>query len=308
MKRIFSALYLLIAFALGITFIYSAYTKTLPIQSFEYTIVEFTNMPWLLAAAMARALVGLEAALGLLIAIHFFGSRKWVLKTALALLAVFSIYLIYLWAKAGNNVNCGCFGDRIWMSPSSSLLKNAVMIILLLLLIRFHKGIHFKWSWLTDAVLFLGIITSIFFVFPIPPQQPHWLSKDNYPLDLSPLYAPGKKDAPSIDLHKGKYVIAFFSLACPHCRMAALKMQVMKTKNPALPFYMVLAGDDNNLKPFFEQTKAYNIPHTRLEKQAFLDLVGYSWPVIDWVNNDTVVAQADYVTLSQQEIENWLSK
>ncbi len=308
MKKLLSAVCILIALALGATFVYSAYTKTLPIQSFEYTIVEFTHMPWLLAALLARIFVGLEAALGLLIALHFFGYRKWVLKTALALLAVFSIYLVYLWAKAGNNVNCGCFGDQIWMSPSSSLLKNVVMIALILVLLRFHKGLYFKWSWLTDTILFLAVITTTFILYPIPPQQPQWLSKGHFQLDLSSLYAAGKTDAPTIDLYKGKHVIAFFSLGCPHCRMAALKMHVMKEKNPALPFYMVLAGDDENLKPFFEKTQAQNIPYTRLEKQTFLDLVGYSWPVIDWIDNDTVVAQADYVTLSQEEIEKWISK
>jgi hypothetical protein len=316
MKRLFAALLVLITVLIGATFIYSAWSKTLPIQSFEYTIVEALHTPWLLAALLSRVLVGLEAALGLLIAIHFFGRSKWVLKTALALLIAFSIYLVYLWATQGNDVNCGCFGDKIWMSPSASLIKNAVLILLLLILLRFHKGFSFSWSWLADILIFIGVITTAFIMFPVPFEQQTWLGKDHYKIDLSALYAPGKTDTPTVDLYKGKHIIGFYSLGCPHCRKAALKMHIMKENNPSLPFYMVLVGNDKNFKPFFDETKAGNIPYTRIDEEPFKEIVAKKYngqiviaiPQIDWVENGWVESQPNYIIFSQDAVEKWLKK
>src|ERR1035437_4715925 len=146
MNKFIRIAFIILSVAVGATFLYSAYTKLYPIQPFEYTMVEFVHLPWMVAAIAARFLVGMEAGLGALIALHLFGKNKWALKTAFLILIIFSIYLISLWITAGNNVNCGCFGDAIWMSPSASLIKNAVLLIIAGLLIRYHKGFSFPWS------------------------------------------------------------------------------------------------------------------------------------------------------------------
>lgn len=316
MKIALKLIYVLISFALGVTFLYSAYSKTLPIQSFEFNIVDSVHLPWMLSAFLARFFIGLEAALGLLMIIHFYGNRKWVLKIALALLAIFSIYLIYLWATQGNNVNCGCFGDKLWMSPFASLLKNLVMIVLLLVLIRFHKGLSFQWSWVVEPLLFIAVIAGIFMYQPMVFEKQTMLGKNSFRLDLAPLYDPGKKDIPAVDLTHGKHIICFFSLGCPHCRKAALKIHIMKEQNPNLPFFMVLVGADKNFKAFFDETRATNIPYTRLEEEPFKHIVQkvengqviIAIPQIDWVNEGVVEAQASYITLDRGEIEKWLVK
>lgn len=58
--------------------------------------------------------------------------------------AGFTLYLVWLWIKMGNNVNCGCFGNNIWMSPFTSIIKNIVLLLAIGTLIRWHKGI--TWS------------------------------------------------------------------------------------------------------------------------------------------------------------------
>jgi len=118
-------LLIILSVATGGLFLYSAWTKVLPIQPFEYTMVEYLHLPWLVATVAARLLVGLEAALGGLVVLHLFGRNKLILKAAFAMVVVLSAYLVWLWSTAGDNVNCGCFGDAIWMSPSASLIKNA---------------------------------------------------------------------------------------------------------------------------------------------------------------------------------------
>ncbi|HXS37267.1 MAG TPA: MauE/DoxX family redox-associated membrane protein [Flavipsychrobacter sp.] len=289
----------------GAVFLYSASTKLNSIFSFEYTIVGFVHLPWFFAAVAARILCGLEAALGTLLILNIYGRRKWVLKTAITLLIIFSLYLIYLWVKEGNQVNCGCFGDAIWMSPASSLIKNVLLIIATIILLLFNNGLGKKWANIVSLSLLVILIALPFFLYEIPNQQPTWLQKDKFKLNLSSLYAPGKKDIPKIDLYKGKYIIAFLSPTCPHCQMAAYKMHLMKQNNPSLPFFMVIGGS-MDLSDFWAKSKAQNIPYTRLDKDKFLKLIGFSFPVIDWVNNDWVEAQTPYISLNQKEIEKWL--
>lgn len=311
MKKVLTAIYILLTLAVGALFIYSTFTKIYTLESFEtfqYTIVEYVKLPWLMAAIVGRALIGLEFALGLLIAVHIWGKGKWVLKAALLLTIIFSIYLVYLWAYAGNDINCGCFGDAIWMSPSASLVKNLILIIILSLLIKTHKSISInKLSWIPFVVCIIATATP-FIYYPIPDNQPQWLKKGRFQLDMAALYVPNKADAPKIDLYKGKHIVAFFSLSCPHCRMAAYKMHIMKQKNPALPLYMIIAGKDEYLADFWKETKAQNLPYTRLKGDDFTALVGFSWPVIYFMKDGWVEAETNYVLLNQSTIEEWLKK
>ena len=293
----------------GALFLYSGFTKTYSIEGFErfqYTIVEYVNFPWSLAVHSARILVGMEFALGALMVAHLFGHRKWVLKAAMLLLLAFSIYLVYLWAAVGNDINCGCFGDKIWMSPASSLIKNIVLLLVLALLHKYHTGLTFNWAKWTAVLLFIALTVSPYFYYPMPPNQPAWLQKDKYRIDLEALYTPGKADAPKADLSEGKHVVAFVSLTCPHCKIAAYKMHIMKEKNPSLPFHIVYAGSKKYLRQYWKETNARNIPHTRLTADEFTAVAGYSWPAIFMINNGMVEAKIDYVSMNQVTIEQWL--
>jgi len=310
MRKFYSVLLILLSITVGAVFLYSAYTKvysTHSLESFEFTMVEFVHLPWTMASLASRFFIGFEAALGALMVLHLFGRNNWVYKAAIALLTIFSIYLIYLWFSAGDKVNCGCFGDAIWMSPSTSLLKNVILIICLFILKRFHHGWRVWWNNLAAFLFLIASIITPYITFPIPSQQPAWLQKSHFKLDLSALYAPGKQDAPSFDLTKGKYIIAFLSPTCPHCQMAAYKMHLMKERDPSLRFFMVLGGT-HDLTEFWQITKATDIPYCRLDEKNFFRIAGFAWPVIDWVNNGWVEAQSTYVDLNQNGIESWLKK
>lgn len=322
MSKSLRVVFILLSVVTGATFLYSAYTKLYPIQPFEYTMVEFVHLPWTLAAISARFLVGLEAGLGVLLLLHLFGGNKWVLKLAFTLLAMFSLYLVYLWITAGNNVNCGCFGDAIWMSPSASLIKNAILLIIIGVLIRYHQGISLHTANLSAAGLLLITIAVPYFVLPFPASQPSWLRTDRYKIDLSAFYQasadsagvvpriynasyPAPQLLPGLD--KGKHIIAFLSQTCPHCRIAANKMHLMKEADTSLPFFMIIGGTSSDLTDFWKVTRAQNIPYARLDKTHFLQYTGGVFPLIIWVNDGWVEARADYNTLTQSEVEKWIS-
>jgi hypothetical protein len=317
--RIFvKSLLILLSLLTGATFLYSAWTKVLPIQPFEYTMVEYLHFPWLLAAIAARFMVGLEAALGGLMVLHLYGRGKLVLKAAFLLLIVFSIYLVWLWATAGNNINCGCFGDEIWMSPSVSLVKNAVLLAIIGVLLRFHNGLVFRWHNKITIALLCATTILPFILYPITIGAPSWVKKGGYKIDFAPLYHPIVDDSDAIkvpypqtpdkDLSKGSYIIAFLSPSCEHCRIAARKMSLMKRDNPAIPFFIIIGGIASDLSDFWKTTKAEHIPWMRLHRDPFLNYTGGMFPLIIWVNNGTVEAKSTYNTLNQNEIEKWLAK
>lgn len=316
MRIFLRVLLIIISLATGGMFLYSAYTKVMPIQPFEYTIVEHLHLPWLAASILARLMIGLETALGGLVVLHLFGKNKLILKLAFALLVLFSIYLLWLWATAGNEVNCGCFGDYIWMSPSASLIKNVVLLALITILIRWHTQPSFKWMHLLIwLLLFTGTILPLL-LLPISSGQPSWVKQDKFKLELAPLYSPIKDDTaalrvpypdkPSVDLSKGKYIIAFVSPSCEHCRIAARKMSIMKKNNASLPFFMIIGGIASDLTDFWEHTNSGNILYMRLHRNPFLNYTGGMFPQIFWIDNGWVVAKSNYNTLNQTEIEKWM--
>lgn len=259
-------------------------------------MVEVTHIPLLIAKIAARFFIGLEAGLGALIVLHFFGKNKWPLKAAFGLTVIFSLYLIFLWIKEGNNVNCGCFGDAVWMTPSSSLIKNVLILLSLGVLIKYHHGFTYKWTAITAPILLIAGITTFYIVFPV---------YEIYKIDLKPLYT-DKKFAPSVDLTKGKYIIAFLSPSCIHCRRAAIKMHKMKESNPAIPFFMILGGVESSLTDFWKDTQAQNISYTRLNRDQFMKYTGGVFPQIYWVNNSWVEESTGYPELDQKLIEKWM--
>ncbi len=137
--KLYKILLILLAVVLGGFFVFSAYSKTEPVQYFEYTINSQLHLSWTLSAVLARFFIGLELALGLLMMVNVFGYRRWVLKFSMGMLILFSLHLVLLWITQGNDVNCGCMGRIAPMSPLVSLLKNILLIAALAVLIRFYK-------------------------------------------------------------------------------------------------------------------------------------------------------------------------
>lgn len=82
----------------------------------------------------------------------------------------------------------------------------------------------------------------------------------------------------------------------------------MHERNPDISFYFVLNGDEENLKPFFEDTHTETIPHCMLLGKSFVYLAGMDMPTIYLVNNSVVEHWVNYIDLDQAEIEKWMKQ
>lgn len=312
MKIVLRVLMILISIALGLVFIYSGYTKIDPvIEPFEFTFVDIGIGNWYTAPVIARLLIGLEFFIGFLLIVNY-NLKRFTLPLTIGLLLFFSIYLVMQIVFSGNNGNCGCFGEHLKMTPLQAIIKNVVMIGLAIPVYMLWDGWKIKYTKMFNAFTGLTILLLPFILNPIDYTYTsnNLDEKVNYPLELNVLYQPEEPDKveiPKVDLRKGKHVLAFMSLTCPHCRIAAKKFRLIKKNNPELPIYFVLNGDKEKLKPFMEDTKADNIPYSFALGKAFVQLSGTNLPRIYYLNNSIVVKKVDYFELNQYQIEEWIN-
>lgn len=291
-KQIISFLFVLI---LGIVFIISGQTKFISIEPFEWTFMDlgFSNS---ISFFLARFLIGFEFALALLLILHLF-LKKFSLAIVQIFLMVMTLYLVVLLITKGNNVDCGCFGDSVPMTPIQSILKNLVMMAMVYFVQKNYAPINYKFQ---TAIAIIGTLAclSLPFVFVPFTQKPS-------PINLNALYAQANNQ-PKVDLRKGKHLVAFMSLGCPHCRKAANTFAKFYAEDSTLPIMMILNGNLTDTSDFFKETKANKVPHFVFNgAEEFVKMAGPYVPQIYWINNSVKERQVNYSQLSTGLLENW---
>jgi uncharacterized membrane protein YphA (DoxX/SURF4 family) len=307
-----AAIACLLSFVLGLVFLFSGWTKLDPvIETFEFTFVDIGIANWYVAPVLARLLIGLEFFVGALL-IAGFKLKRFTIPLAASLLLFFTIYLIIQISVSGNEGNCGCFGEQYKMTPGMAIFKNVIMLVMC-------GGVYFLWSgWQNrfDKLLMNVVgVSAVMIPFLLNPVDYTYTSnnldeKVNYPLELNLLYQPVdsvKVEIPKVDLRQGKQIVAFLSLTCPHCRIAAKKFYLIKKNNSTLPIYFILNGDKGKYAPFVKETKADNIPSSYCLGESFINLAGTNLPRIYYLDNGLVVKKVDYFELNQYHIENWIN-
>lgn len=295
---------------LGLVFIFSGIIKLYPIEPFEYTFVDLELANWQTAPFIGRFLIGFELLIGTLLFFNVYLKKTY--RLGIAVLVIFCVYLILLIFTHGNNGNCGCFGTYIQMTPLQALIKNLIMLALFFVLYKYHHGWNISKKIIT--ILFIPVLGIFVIPFVLNPVEldysKAYLNKieDNTILPLDSLYNNASLNIPPRTLSRDKHILVFLSLNCKYCRIAANKIRIIHKRNPDIPFYFVLNGEESDLKSFFEDTQVNEIPHCMLLGRNFVYLAGIQLPVIYLVNNSIVEYSVNYLDLDQQSIEDWLVK
>lgn len=299
---------LVLSILCGFVFLLSAYAKLYPVEFFEFTFVELHIASWSIAPFLSRLLIGLEFFIGLALVGNLMPVRRFYLGI-IALLSLFSFHLLITWYMQGNEGNCGCFGTLLPMTPMQAIIKNIVMTGLVLFLIRKPAVWSVKYR---SVILVTGFILSFglpFILNPVTLANSETFDNETtgYELPVSVIYSE-KKDSEAINenLAEGKWIIGFFSLTCPHCKLAAYKFHILKEKYPELNVFMVLNGDDEERAAFFKETKSADIPHTRLKGRDFIKMSGPELPKVFFIDNTVVVQKPSYYQIDDAMISEWL--
>jgi thiol-disulfide isomerase/thioredoxin len=282
--------------ALALVFLFSAYTKLIAVEPFEWAFWDLGIHNNTIVSILARLLIGFEAMIGLLLLFHIY-LKQLTYPLVIGFLGLMIAYLLVLLARQGNTGSCGCFGDAMPMKPLAAIGKNILMIGVTALLARIYPAQPYKGQeWLSVVLGMAGFVTPFI-------MQP--LSQRTEPIDLNPLYH-SQNTPPNIELRTGKHIIAFMSLTCPHCKKAAREFERIYTQYPNLPVFLVLNGMPEEEQAFFNETKAQNIPHMRfVGMEDFIKMAGKYVPSIYWVNNGIKERTVSYLDMSGPAMKRW---
>jgi hypothetical protein len=314
MKTNFSPGYLLsilLSLLLGVVFLFSAYTKLFPVEPFEYTFIDTGVAGWQTAPFVARLLIGLELFCGVLLILHF-QIRRFTIPLVASLLIFFCIYLLGIISIKGNSGNCGCFGEYLSMTPLQAIIKNVGLLLMCGLVYALTTPFRYPYARVLGVLMLIVSLAMPFILNVVDLQNSKNIQPEavNYELPLELLYHSKNpvNIPPSIDLTHGKYIIAYLSLTCPHCRIAAQKIHTLHKTDPHIPFYLVLNGKKEAYQPYVETYGLADIPHQLfLGPEEYIKMSGTSLPEILWVNNSIVEKKSNHFQLTQEQIEIWLA-
>lgn len=306
MKSLSKAGLITLSVFVGAVFIFSAFTKLYPVEFFELAFLELNLLSWKEAPLIARFIIGVELFIGFLLLLNL-KIGKWFYRFVIVLLVVFSVHLLVQIWQQGNVGNCGCFGNFFTMTPLEGILKNIALVLAVWVLLKYYQGFKLPFN---KALVSLLIVTGLvlpFILNPVIMDASANMQKEmtGYPLSLHAIYEDEAK-APTVDLQKGKWIVAFLSATCQHCKIAAYKLKIIKDKDPEIPVFFVLNGDDEDLKAFYEETKSEKIPHTILLGSEFIKISGPSLPAIFMISDGIVDLKPEYSIIDQDFIEKWL--
>lgn len=297
---------LLLLLALGAVFIISGWSKLETIEPFAWSFIDVLPIGITAASVIARIFIGLEWAIGAWLIAHIF-LRRITYKATIALLLLLTAYLVGLLLHQGNTGNCGCFGEWLYMKPLAAIWKNLVMIAVVVLLWFLYPARAYRHSLAIGLVLAAAAFTLPFVFEPVYMGGTQVVKE---PIMLDSLYTIGNPP-PKVELRKGKHVVCFFSLTCPHCVKGAYLVQILHRQYPELPLFMVLGGGGFNAQSeFFEESKSESVPHTLImDARAFSAMAGQFVPTIYWINNSVIERKTAHPTeLEPGAIKDWLKQ
>jgi hypothetical protein len=290
--------------SLAAVFLFSGISKLYDFQRFIWNIMDVGIQNMFVAGILARLFISFELLLGAALALHLY-LKAFTYPAVIALLFFFSVYLVFLIATQGDGGNCGCFGEAYAMKPSAGIVKNIILLGITALLWVIYPIKPYKHSeWLTLSVGMIALALPFIF-FPLSTDRKPDVVY--VPIRLDALYA--QTPSPNVELRKGKHIVAFMSLSCPHCKKAAFLFHVIKKQHPEFPIYLILHGSDEYKKDFFDETKAQDVPHFRFyNTEAFTRYAEKGVPAIYFINNSVIEREANYYQISPEIIEEWLRK
>ena len=260
---------------LGITFLFSAYTKAVGPGFFEITLMDQGIAPdRIIASYLARFFIGLEFALGFLMFLPFYVKR--LMQFTFFLLGGFTLHLIYLWS-IGDTDNCGCFGEMISMTPEQSIIKN--MIMLAIAFIVFRSAQIKKIKIIIPIVFSAATIISMWIILPIPNHK-------EFPFESFTHFETRGR----VDLSSGENLVAIFNLDCEHCQQAATELGELKRNQESFPeLYVLYFQEGSTTVEDFESITQSSFPYDLIEVNTFFDLIGDSPPRVYYLKDGKVL-------------------
>lgn len=301
---------LILRFLVGGMFISTAILKLISIEEFELYIYSFDIFNYVIVAVLSRFLIAFEFLLGifLILKIHY----KYVWGLTMLTMIGFTLFLCYV-ALFRNDANCHCFGEFVELDPISSIVKNIVTIVLLLLIRKENDCQYGGRKWLRNLLLGLGISAAAIIPFTVQPMDglyaKLYASEDGVNLTA---FEALKMDTTlhNFSVEDGDYMLAFVISGCKYCKIGMKKINSIVEKHDLehAKIKIMIAGSEQNIENFKELTGIEDYPIFPMSPITSIRVVNGSFPTYVYVKDGEVQKSIDMKGIDENELVNFLQK
>ena len=212
---------------IGAVFCLSALSKLVAIDQFELYVYSYGWLSLSASYMVARLCIGVELVVALMMWAGWY--QRLTRLATLLMLVFFSLVLCYA-ALVGRDDSCQCFGQLVEMDPGESLLKNAVLIVIVLLFVP--KGDRPRKRWGKAAAVALGVLLLVVpFVVSIPDNWGFGPHRERLGEEaLAEAVSEGGKLA-QMGIGHERRMVAFVTPNCPYCKLAREKLGSMAKRH-----------------------------------------------------------------------------
>ncbi|MDD3875700.1 MAG: DoxX family protein [Bacteroidales bacterium] len=282
----------LIRILVGLIFIFSAISKIWGIDHFEVYIFSQNFFGFDFSSLIARLIISGELFIGVMLILNLYFEK--ILMFTFFLITFFTFFLIYAIFKAPDE-NCNCFGNILPLNAVESIFKNIILIILLFV-IRQNKTWGFKYRriiFISTIILTVSlplIISSPDFIYYKIFNTTEITEKEQY-LEL---------DNNTLPYKQGKKLIAFYSMKCKYCLLAAKKISIISKrtgiKDNILYYFF---GEPENLPQFWQKSNSTVFPHAIISFDELMHIAKGKLPAILLVENGKIMNRYSYRTFTE---------
>ncbi len=288
---------------LGIFFIVSAVAKLIDIDRFEVYIFSYNILSLNTSFLVARMVIICEMLVGIGLVSNLF--KRWVDTCAMLMLVGFTLFLGYA-CLIGREDSCQCMGALVDIDPTRSILKNALLILLLL----FAMGAR-PWQWRPRWFVWLpAVIAPVVTVFILSAPD-NWLfgpSDEIYNADefATAIQPEGLLD--TLNLDEGRHVLAFLTPGCPFCRMADEKLTHICRRNDldSAAFVYLCPTADSTLAPLTLDTTTFIRPCYLIPSLTYALITYGQRPIVFLTDQGHVVGTCHYRNIDERRLVEFL--
>lgn len=288
---------------LGLVFIVSAILKIADMDRFEIYVYSYHFFSLNLSFLVARAAIIVELVLGLGLVFNLFHKLMW--WGSVLMLLIYTGFLVYA-LVLGRTDNCHCFGDYLQFNPWQSILKNVVLLALFAIIYRV-KSRRFKHDVLTFAGIVTACCVAVFVISPPDNYTPNYKASQDLNRDLfeEALQLP---PLDTIDLQKGKKVVALLSSSCEFCMMAAQKLSLMQQFYgfPEENILYVFMGNEESIRDFYQESESTAYPYVIYEDVLYLLKINNGvFPLVVMMDNGNIIHEYGFRNMKEEEIKEF---
>ena len=294
---------LVVRILLGIFFLVSAIAKLVDIDRFEVYIFSYNILSLNLSFLVARLVIIFEIIVGIGLIANVY--NRLIDTCTLIMLIGFTLLMGYA-SLIGRNDSCQCMGSLLEINPTHSILKNAILILLLL----FASGAR-PWSWRPRWFIWLPLVLAPIVTVFIVSAPDNWLfgpSDEIYNSEELSTSIQPTGTLYDLRLDQGKHVVAFLTPGCQFCRMADNKLDHICRRNQldSTAFTYLCPTADSTVVPLTLDTTTFSRPCHLIPSLNYALITYGQRPMVFLMDKGRVTATCHYRNIDERRIVEFL--